>query len=132
MDGVIAVRDRINFDYCPNLIKFYQILSNLPKSAQVFPSWLKFFLNWPKKFARGCGCISCVPSSNATGWSSRFFQLQLMLAYANIALADSSAGKFRTLPHRLQSSISSAVAGFASACKYLCLKMSCVDLYVRP
>jgi len=49
------------------------------------------------------------------------------------ALADSSAVRFRTLPLRVWSSISSAVADFASACIYLCLrKLSCVDLYVRP
>jgi len=37
-----------------------------------------------------------------------------------IALANSPAVRFRTLPLRLESSIPSAVANFASACKYLC------------
>jgi len=50
----------------------------------------------------------------------------------NIALAEISVVRFRTLPLRLESSIRSAVADFASACIYLCLKMSCVDLYARP
>jgi len=54
----IAVVDRMllemqDFDFCPNLIKFYSsftefylIYPNLPKFAQILP-------NLPKKFARG-------------------------------------------------------------------------------
>jgi len=41
--------------------------------------------------------------------------------------ANSSAVRCRTLRHMYQSSISAAVADFASACKYLCWKF-----YVRP
>jgi len=44
-----------DFDFCPNLIKFYpnftkftQILPNLPKFAQILPKFCKIGLNLPK------------------------------------------------------------------------------------
>jgi len=45
-------------------------------------------------------------------------------------IADSSALRFWTLPLRLRSSIPSAVADFASACIYLCLKNCLVFIFV--
>jgi len=53
-----------DFDFCPNLIKFFPIYPNLPKS---YPNFTQIGLNFAqicqKKFARGCGRI---PSSYAT------------------------------------------------------------------
>jgi len=69
-----------DFDFYPNLIKFYQILPNLSKFypiylifsnlPKLYPNWPKFCPNWHKfcpnlleKFTRGCGRI---PSSYST------------------------------------------------------------------
>jgi len=46
--------------------------------------------------------------------------LVFVLIEYKLAIANSSAVRFRTLPLRLRSSIPSAVANFASAGKYLC------------
>jgi len=56
-----------DFDFCPNLIKFYPNLPNLSKFTQILPKFTqtvsKYCPNLPKKFARGR--IPYIPSSYA-------------------------------------------------------------------
>jgi len=53
-----------------------------------------------------------------------------MIKISKLAFADSFAVRFRTLPLKLESSIPSAVADFASACTYLCSKKCLVLIFM--